>query len=356
MQFANIQRNSDNLMMLESMSLLNCKLKDYCSKVAQSESFQNTSDRDDFESTIRDSYEHLKEFFDVFVPKTLEEARLGSLDAVKFNEALRHIDCVQNPKAYVSRLRKTTPVKNDPYISDILDYIFVDMSGDRSHITLCRDHSDHKILTDLSKGDCLYDPTRALFNITGRLNDVGLATTVIRAGRNLVKEAYSDAAPHPSAMALFKGNVGEYLFKVLLEKLNIQCLSPSKVMDFIGCRTYELFDEYVVVDNELLCIDVKNWTSTFDKEDMAKKSHHKALGKIDTVIAGTGSRFNAVRFVYLNTRLEYNELNTKAETNKDADLYYLNLFKFYEGYPDGRLKKRLDINDKLLQLLTMEDV
>ncbi len=356
MQFANIERNSDNLMMLESMSLLNYKLKEYCIQLAQGTSFKSALERDEFELSIRKGYEHLNYFFDDFVPKVLEEARCGSLAAVSFNQALRHIDCVKNPTAYIARLKKTSPVKNDPYISDILNHMFIDMSDGRAHINLCREHGDYQILTDISKGDYYYEPTHALFKTTGRLNDKGLASNLINSGRNLVKQAYLTWVPNPAAMALFKGNVGEYLFNLLLEKCNVKinALSPEQIMEYVGCRAYELFDEYIEINNELLCIDVKNWTSTFDKEDMAKKAHRKALGKIDSILENTGSRYENIRFIYLNTRIEYNELNTKAEVNKNADLYYLNLFKFYESYVEGKLQKELKINDKLLLLLNKE--
>ncbi len=356
MQFAKMERDPDNLMMLESMSLLNYQLKENCTKLAQNMSFKSELARDDFELSIRKSYEDLEYFFDDFVPKVLEEARCGNLDAVSFNEALRHIDCVKNPKAYITRLKNTQPVKNDKYISDILDYIFIDMSGERAAIRLCRDYSDYQILTDLSKGSDYYKPTYALFSAQGRLNEKGVAHDLISAGRKLIKQAYLESVPHPSAMAIFKGNVGEYLFNILLKKIQdkIIILSPEQVMEHVGSRAYELFDTYIEINNNLLCIDVKNWTSTFDKEEMARKSHHKALGKIDSIIENTGSRYDHVRFIYLNMRIEYNELNTKAETNKDVDLYYLNVFKFYEKYEKGKLQKELRINDKLVKLLLKE--
>ncbi|MEH0689618.1 hypothetical protein H4F17_11150 [Vibrio cholerae] len=355
MQFANIQRNPENQMMLESMSLLNSELKDFCAAKAFRASFADESTRETFESSMRESHEHLTELFDEFVPETLEKARQGNLDAVAFNEALRHIDCVQNPPQYISRLKQTAVVKADPYIFDVLDYLFIDMRGDKAHITLCRKNGEHQVLTDLTHGDCFYEPKAALFNVGGQLNEDSHARTIIQAGRKLIKEAYKDWVPHPKALAIFKGNVGEYLFQQLLEKLTLQPLSPEILMEQAGSRAYELFDNYLIINNELLCIDVKNWTSTFNKEDMARQSHNKALGKIDTITEHACERFDAVRFIYVNTRLEYNEINTKAETNKDADLYYLNLFKVYEGYPDERLEKRLGINDKLLSLLNMGD-
>ena len=154
---------------------------------------------------------------------------------------------------------------------------------------------------------------------------------------------------------------------MLLDKFEIKALTTEEVVEKIGIRSYELFDFYVEIDDRLLCIDVKNWSSTLDKAVLSKGTHHKALTKIKTVSDYVGSKYSELNFIYLNGRLENNALNHEQEVSHLKKLFYLNLFKeessykpkqrrnsdgeltpYYEG---SQLNQRVALNSVLSNLL-----
>ncbi|PMO02814.1 hypothetical protein BCT21_07215 [Vibrio sp. 10N.222.55.F9] len=375
MQFQRLGRDPRNEMFRESMSLLNYKWMKYCEATAAAASFSDDKERQQLEKKTKRQARQLDSFFNKTVPQLLEQARQGDNLSVRFNEALRHIDCVVDPVRYIDRLKNTDVVKNDLYLAKVLDVFFIDLGEGNEHVKLCRNESEPKILTDMQHGDYEYDPVLQLLGFTRTPGDSldGLAASVLKAGQALEKGAFNGMIPHPSVLPLLKGNVGEYLVLTLLEELGITPLAIDEVIEQIGKRAYELFDMYVVVDSVLICIDAKNWTTATDKEDMSMTTHKKAVDKLGTVKGYVGERFDAIKGVYVNTRKEQNDAYyIFAEVSPGEELFYLNMFKDVIGYgPAKRYRKKLDgtkipeeigrladtvcINEKLTELLSREE-
>ena len=376
MQFQRLRRDPRNEMFRESMSLLNYKWMKHCEVTAASSSFSDDKERQQLEKKSKRQARQLDTFFNKTVPLLLEQARQGDNLAIKFNEALRHIDCVVDPVQYIERLKATDVVKSDLYLAKVLDVFYIDLGEGNKHVKLCRSDSAPKILTDMLHGDYEYDPIVQLLGFTRTPGDSldRLAASVLKAGQALEKEAFKGLTPHPSVLPLLKGNVGEYLVLTLLEELGITPLTINEIIEKIGKRAYELFDVYVVIDGVLICIDAKNWTTATDKEEMSLTTHSKAVKKLGTIKDYVGECFDAIKGVYINTRKEQNDANyIFAEVAPGEELFYLNMFKDVTGYePAKRYRKTFDgttiqeeigrladtvcINEKLTELLSREEV
>lgn len=373
-QFAWLQRNPANKIVLESMSLLNYHLMEFCENKRNLCSFSNDNEREAFEHYIEDSGEILEDFYEEIVPSIIEKARTGNSDAIEFNEALRHIESITNPQGYVERLKLNSFVRGDSYIFEAVERIFLDMSGKKQAIKLCRSEANPHLLTDVAHGDSLYEPERQIvldYSSKMDFTSNSLVLELIRKNHDVVGDkVFKNFVPHPKSLAMLKGNMGEYLFSQLLNIMAVKPFTSDEVISKIGARAYELFDIYLEVNDILLCIDVKNWSSTLDKQEMAARTHNKALGKIETILSHVGNKYQKVRFAYINTRFEYNPLNIEQEVNQDGAVYYLNLLMEISGYQEKRprysddgeqigyqgsqLKSEIVVNRQLIKLIRGE--
>lgn len=369
-QFTRLQRDQKNQPVLESMSLLNYKLMEYCKERSSNCSFSNEKARQDFEGNIEQSAEMLDEFFDEFVPAILEQSRQGNLDAIKLNEKLRSINSIIDPDDYIKKIKENSLVSKDKYICKIIDQLYINISAENSRIKLCRKDGNINILTDVEHGDSLYRPELQIVPNYSSKTGVIASDNVIKLMykcQEVTNRAFKKFTPHPKFIPMLKGNMGEYLFSQLLELMDIQQVTPEKIPDVIGKRAYELFDSFIEIDHTLLCIDVKSWSSTLDKSYISTKSHQNALGKAETILSYVSHKYLSIKFIYVNTCMEYNPLNLEQEINDDQKIYYLNLFKEETSYRDkthkgtdgirsvgSELKHSIIINDVLLQILKGE--
>jgi hypothetical protein len=149
------------------------------------------------------------------------------------------------------------------------------------------------------------------------------------------------------------------LLDALLEHLEQPALALSAVFGKLTARCYELFDRYVEVDDTLVCIDAKYWTATFDQADLAQRTHEEAQKKMALIRELLGHRYEEIKFVYLNTRVENNPLNLSPEDDCQG-AHYLNLIKRESGYLPSKEKQyimsnlvsRLVLNRRLTDMLT----
>ena len=369
-QFTRLQRENRNKPVLESMSLLNYRLMEFCIERRNNCGFLNNKARRAFESRIEQDTEILNEFFDMFVPAMLEQARQGNLEAISLNEQLRNIKSITDPLQYVKTLKTNALVQQDGFICHALDRLYIDLTGDNAALKLCRKNGNSKILTDVEHGDSLYQPAKQVvlnYSSKAGLKSSEHVNKLMRSCQAVENTAFQNCAPHPAFIPMLKGNMGEYLFNELLKLLDIEPVSPGKIPDIIGQRAYELFDNYIEIGDELLCVDVKNWSSTLDKSTMSSKTNQNALGKAETVLNYAGNRYSSIKYIYVNTRMEYNPLNLEQEISANKSVYYLNLFKEETGYRDkivreldqtktigSELQHHIIINQSLLRILKGE--
>jgi hypothetical protein len=296
------------------------------------------------------------------------DARQGDKSAIELNEALRSIDCIENPQHYIETLLNFPEIKQDDYFQNILSSFYVD-SDISKKIRLCTKESNRKILTDLADGDRVYKPYESILPKyhKGIYHKLSTANAVLKPIFNLEKTLTKEMLPHPAMLPMFKGNVGEYMFKQCLNVMNITPLTVDDMFIRLESTVYELFDFYVISENELFCIDVKNWSATFDKEELASETHEKALRKRKTLMEIAERKSLSASFVYVNTHQDRNSINSKQEFGNGGNISYMNLFKVMTQYeetvpndkfkykPDPKkkssLKDRLNINSSLIQLL-----
>jgi hypothetical protein len=219
-------------------------------------------------------------------------------------------------------------------------------------------------------GDSLYRPENQVsldYSRKMEFKQENLVTSLIRESAEVTNNVFKTQVPHPKFLALLKGNMGEFVFSLMLNKLDISPLSNDDVIVKIGRRAYELFDFYIEVGTSLVCIDVKNWSSILDKTSLSQQTHRKAISKIKTISDYVDGCYERINYVYLNGRLENNALNHEQEEDKQSSLFYLNLFKENSGYTPNqrrntqgelteyysgsRLKQKIVLNPLMLSLL-----
>ncbi|NRA83961.1 MAG: hypothetical protein HRU22_09415 [Gammaproteobacteria bacterium] len=244
------------------------------------------------------------------------------------------------------------------------------MEGKYQNLKLCRSDQASDILTDIMHGDRLYRPEKQVsldYSNKMEFNQENLVTALIRESAEITNKAFETMVPHPKFLAMLKGNIGEHIFRLLLGKLDIISLGNDEVIEKVGRRAYELFDFYIEVDCTLICVDVKNWSSTLDKTSLSKKTHRNAISKIKTINDFAEKRFERIDFLYLNGRLENNPLNHEQEASENSQLFYLNMFKENSGYASKQkrdsegeltkyysgsyLKQKIVLNPLMLSLL-----
>lgn len=373
LQFQKLKQDPKNELFLESMSLLNYKWMEECQNTAIATSYRNSNERITLEKNSIKNAKILTSFFNKTVLKILEDARNGDKSAIQFNEALRSITCVTDPIKYIDILKSTEFIKNDRYLLRILDAFYIDIGVQNKHVKLCRKDNDPDILTDTLYGDYGYNPTDQLLRFIIEKDSNPLANKVIRTAKKLEKNAFQGLIPHPIILPLLKGNIGEYLVKILLNELDIAYFNSKEIVDHIGYRAYELFDFYLCIGDDLICIDAKNWTTSADKKDMSLHTHEKALGKLMTIKEYVGNKYESIKCVYINTRKDQNDMNyIFSEVSDGGKIFYLNMFKEVTGYhlykksritpkgkdiveDIGRLSNTVVINEKLIQLLDAKE-
>jgi hypothetical protein len=368
--FNKLSRDIANKTIFASFSLLNYKFVEYCKQRQQQYSFSTDKERNEFQHYITDSSELLQEFFEMIVPDILEGARQGNKDAIKFNEALRSIESITNPVKYLDKLRNTKIIKSNSYYEKIINKLFINLNEFKPNLKLYRNDTNNEILTDIIDGDRAYYPEKTVildYSSKMQFSNNNITTKLIKVSQDIATNTFNNYIPHHYFMPMLKGNMGEYIFKKLLDLLQIKYLSINEIIKKIGYRSYELFDFYIELDGKLICFDVKNWSSTFDKLDISSKTHVKAKTKIATIKDLVKDSYQEIIFVYINMRLENNPLNSQEENN-GSNIYYLNMFKEVSGYTDkkekysdkndgqykivgSKLKSQIEINTTLIKLL-----
>ena len=350
---------ADNEVVLGSMSLLNTSLRDYCRGLSKQQSFASAIERTSFERSVAEHQERIEEFFTKFLRSEISRARSGSPEAADLNEALRSLDCVFNPEKWMADLKRNPNIADDRYRCTTIDEFYIHRTGPLENVTLCT-NKQRDTLTDIVGGVALYRPERQVLPSYDK--DLGTAQGVFWTRYwklvSSMDEAFKTYVPLPVMVPLIKGNVGEYLLDALLDHLDQPALTLQAVFGKLSPRCYELFDRYVEVDDTLVCIDAKYWTATFDQADLAQRTHEEAQKKMALIRELLGHRYEDIKFVYLNTRVENNPLNLSPEADSQG-AHYLNLIKRESGYLSSKEKQfvsnlvsRLVLNRRLTDMLT----
>lgn len=358
LQFEQLGRVGNDVV-LGSMSLLNHSLRNYCRGVAQAHSFPSATARSSFETDVEERERRIEHFFMGFLRSEISRARTDVPSAADLNEALRSIDAIFAPAKWMADLKRNPTVASNAYRCATVDEFYIHRDSDCENVTFCvKKQGD--ALTDIIGGTTLYRPERQVLPQFDRDIDERQGEFWTRFWKlvDFQDDAFKTYVPLPAILPLLKGNIGEYLLDGLLMQMGQDALPLESVFGKLSARCYELFDRYVEVDNNLICIDAKNWTSAFDQAALAQKTHAEAQRKMALVTDLLGQRYEQIAFVYLNTRVECNPLNLMPEADGDG-AYYLNLLKRESGYTANKDKAyestitgRLVLNRRLITMLT----
>jgi hypothetical protein len=338
-------------------------LTEYCLNKVREHSFKSDEKREKFSSTVAEIGRAIDDFFQRHLKsKRLNEARQGDKSAVALNEALRSYDCIIEPQKYVDKLLALPEIKADPFFQYVVSNFYLHLEGNLKGIILCTKDSDRKIITDLADGDKRYQPYNWILPTYHKSirHECSTSTNVLHSIFRLEKELSKEYLPHPEMLPLFKGNIGEYMFAECLKLMNIKPLTVNEMFTQLKPMVYELFDFYILTGNKVFCIDVKNWSASFDKEQLSFETHDKALIKRETLVEVTREKSLSAEFIYVNTHQDRNAINHKQEFGEEAAIHYMNLFKVITQYEKvnsdnpkrkSTLRDRLNINSSLIHLL-----
>lgn len=361
LQFSRLKKEG-NYLVFQSMSLLNYKLMEYCLNKVHEHSFKSDDERDKFAARIAETGLAINDFFDNYLNHRLDNARQGDKSAIALNEALRSYDCIINPQQYIDRLLELSEIKQDDYFHHVISNFYLHLEDNLKGITLCTKDNDRKILTDLSDGDKIYEPYKWILPKYNEFiyHKSSTAADVLKPIYRLEKKLSKKILPHPAMLPLFKGNIGEYMFAECIKLMNLKPLTVNEIFTQLKPMIYELFDFYILTNNKLFCIDVKNWSALFDKEELSLETHDKALRKRETLVKVASEKSLSAEFIYVNTHQDRNAINHKQEFGEEAAIHYMNLFKVITQYENVKsdnpkckstLRDQLNINPSLIHIL-----
>ncbi|QLF94897.1 hypothetical protein HW090_17600 [Pseudomonas sp. ABC1] len=358
-RYSQLRRNGNDLL-INSLSLLNHRLMQFCLEEAESRCFATREEREKFTATVASAAGDIEDFFKgAFRSKILRSAREGNRDAMSFNEMLRLPESITAPEKYLSMLLSSPLVKASTYYQEVISAFYLPKQiTDR--ITVCTTSESSLHLSDLLHGQTVYQPGKWLVpdyvRADGENRDEGPG--IINMACNMANGGIDVHLPNPALIPLLKGNVGEFIFSKVLSALGVSPLSLDELVDLLGPAVYERYDTYVHDENTLICIDVKRWSGSLANEDLSLKTLRSAETKRKE-ISELCERLNLKpRFLYVNTQPDDNSLNAEREFNAGESIHFLNAFKKITQYVPltgttrmHRVDDRLMINPTLVQLL-----
>ena len=389
-QFVGLSESADNEVVLESMSLLNYRLKEYCNQKSQTKSFADSARRRAFEEQMLADGKRIDQTHKRILKQNwINQVRRGQREYLAICNLFRDPDSFKNPEVWLEKLQANAQYASNPHMQAIHGKMFISRVQDNQQILISRKrgsdglpHKNHWALSDFIGGAQEYRPELTIFpqyssNVDYRRGN--LVRDLIHECKEIQKQAFSKLVPHPAMIPLLKGNVGEYLFDKILSHYGVEPMTEAQVFEHLDSLVYEFFDRFIEVGDELICIDVKRWATKLDNialaESMVEKNDNKIRqirnlasqhadqeGK-KQVIAALAGRYQRIRFVYLNAAYSQNPNNLMWEDNTDHTVHYLNLLQTdpYYYQPLDREKKRrqdksklntkLDINPMLSVLL-----
>ncbi|ALI04085.1 hypothetical protein C1Y08_01080 [Pseudomonas sp. FW306-02-F02-AA] len=353
-------RREGNDLLINSLSLLNHKLMQFCLQQAESRCFATQEEREQFTTTVAAAAGDIEDFFSgVFRNKILRRAREGDRDAMELNEMLRSQESITAPEKYVRKLLTSPLVKASGYYQGVISTFYLPRDV-TDRITVCTTLESFHHLSDLLHGHAVYQPGKWLVPdyVRSDSEDHDSGPGIINLACNMASDGIDVHLPNPALIPLLKGNVGEFIFSKVLSTLGVKPLNLDQLISLLGPAVYERYDTYVHDGDTLICIDVKRWSGTLNNQELSLKTLHRAETKRQEMYE-LCSRLNLrPRFLYVNTQPDDNDLNAEREFNFGESIHFLNAFKMITKYVPvtgttriHRVDDRLMINPTLVQLL-----
>lgn len=322
--FNYLSKDKNNEIFINSMSLANTKLFEKSKKYVEDNSFSTKELREEFELKIEENQKLIKEFFeDILMKEYISDIRKGNSKDYSLNEILRSEEMYTNPKKSIEKL------KNHPYITEngygfYIDAMFIDKS-EYPNIIFAK--NDKVKLTDINNGHIVYNPSEMIHYNYHNSSNKKESQNARKFINMMNKPDFSEYIPHPQLMDILKGNYGEVILEKILKEYQSKILSSEQVINNISPEIYEKYDFYIDKGDTLICIDAKNWGIKVENESLTQKLIDQSIKKtkiIKNKIKGT--KYKKVKCVYVNCKINKNEINTKNEIDEENNIYYLNLF------------------------------
>ena len=353
--FNYLSKNIKNETFYNSMSLANTELFKKSKKYINNNSFSSKEELEDFKDKMEEDSEIINDFLnDVLMGDYIYNIRQGKTKDYSLNELLRSEEMYTNPKQAIKKLKSHPYIIENEYESYI-DSMYINKK-DYPNILFAKNNRNQ--LTDINNGNIVYNPSEMIhFNYHSSLNknDTDNAKKYI----NMMKKPdFSEYIPHPALMDLLKGNYGEIILKKVLNDYNLNILTPNEVINNISPEIYEKYDFYIDKGDTLICIDAKYWGVNVENQlltdKLIKRSQEKSKLIKDKI---KNTKYKKVNCVYINCKINKNEINTKNEIDALNNIYYLNLFiienknKFKESADKCYIAEEAIINNTLKNLL-----
>lgn len=368
-QFAGLSEDTGNEVVLESMSLLNYRLKEFCEQLSLGHSFDSSEERRAFEQSMLTHGRRIDAVHKrVLKADWMNRVRGGGFEYLDLCNLFRDRDSFANPERWLEKLQAHPLYTANRQIQAIHDTLFIARQQGNQSILLCHKrgpdglaHSDYSALSDFAGGAREYRPELTIFPQYSKNVDFtpgNLVGKLMRDCAEIQKTAFTKMVPHPKLVPLLKGNVGEYLFDKVLAHYGVQPLDDLQVFDRLEPLVYEFFDRFIEVGDDLVCVDVKRWATKLDDLTRAEDTLEKSDNKIrqirniasqtadpegqEQVRAALAGRYQRIKFVYLNAAFSQNPNNLMWQENVDHTIHYLNLLQTDHQYYQPLEPKRAD--------------
>ncbi|KWU01229.1 hypothetical protein APQ14_05885 [Vibrio toranzoniae] len=372
-QFAGLNEDAGNEVVLESMSLLNYRLKEFCEELSRNHSFDSAELRRTFEQSVLNDGRRIDAVHKrVLKTDWMNRVRDGGFEYLDLCNLFRDRDSFANPERWLEKLQAHPQYAVNRQMQSIHDKLFISRRQGNQPILLCHKrgpdglaHPDYSALSDFAGGAREYRPELTIFPQYSKDVDFtpgNLVGELMRECADIQKTAFAKVVPHPKLVPLLKGNVGEYLFDRVLAHYGVLPLDDMQVFERLEPLVYEFFDRFIEVGDDLVCVDVKRWATKLDDltraEDTLEKSDNKIrqirdiasqaadLDGQEQVRAALAGRYQRIKFVYLNAAYSQNPNNLMWQDNVDHTIHYLNLLQADHQYYQPLDRERLRRQDK----------
>jgi hypothetical protein len=373
-----LNSDSGDEVVRESMSLLNFEIGKESRQIAEAGSFETEAERKTFEKRVVKTGRLIEECHrNVLSADWINRVRGGDEYYLGPCNMFRSPLSLKDPAAWLRKLKSFSQYRGDPLMMGIHNDLFLDVIQDGKEIVLSHKKGRNGLpvkgyaeLSDFTGGAKRYAPELAIFPQYTKTMEFGSGNIVGKIMKDIDKfkgKAFSKMLPHPCLVPLLRGNMGEYIFDRVLAEMGIVALTDKEVFDRLTHQVYEYFDRFIEVEvdglKEILCIDVKRWSTRNDSYWRSAELLEKGRRKISQVCAKSGS-YSRVRFVYLNADYSSNSESLMSEENSDHSVYFLNMFQEIQEYYQMRdrekgylldkqkLRRTLDIHPRLKDLLS----
>lgn len=350
--FNYLSKDKRNEIFINSMSLANTKLFKKSQNYIKNNSFSTNELREEFESKIEENFSLVEEFFKtILMDKYINDIRNGQSTDYSLNEILRSEEMYTNPKKSIEKLKNHPYIKKNGY-GFYIDAMFIN-KNEYPNIIFAK--NDKIKLTDINNGHIVYNPSEMIHYNYHNSSNKKESQNARRFINEMNKPDFSEYIPNPKLMDTLKGNYGEVILEKILKEYKSNILSPEQVINNISPEIYEKYDFYIDKGDILICIDAKNWGVKVENESLTKELITRSIDKSNLLkdkIKNT--KYKKVKCVYVNCKINKNEINTKNEIDELNDIYYLNLF--IVNNENKKLANNCTIEEALIINKTLEEL